>query len=90
MIEKCSVLTFFFHCDFITILNKCIFQLLFFSMGNFAFVAMKLKVHPIACQMESAKSPVLETQVNGVVEVGRCTFLRINRQCTHVKCNAKL
>lgn len=59
-------------------------------MGNIAFVAMKLKVHPIACQMESAKNPVVKTQVNGVVEVGRCTFLRINRQCTYVKCNAKL
>lgn len=59
-------------------------------MGNIAFVAMKLKVHPIACQMESANNFVLETQVNGVVEVGRCTFLRINRLFTYVKCNAEL
>lgn len=62
----------------------------FFSMGNIAFVAMKLRVHPIACQMESAINPVLETQVKSVVEVGRYTFLRINRQWTYVKCNAKL
>lgn len=62
----------------------------FSSMGNFAFVAMKLRVYPIACQMESAINPVLETQVKSVVEIGRYTFLRINRQCTYVKYNAKV
>lgn len=43
MIEKCSVLTFFFHCDFITILNKCIFQWLFFQYGKYCFCGNEIK-----------------------------------------------
>lgn len=46
MIEKCSLLTFFFHCDFITILNKCIFQWLFFQYGKYCFCGNEIKSSP--------------------------------------------
>lgn len=54
-------------------------------MEYFAFVAMKLKHHLIACQMESAICSVEESSMNCVVEIGKYTSLGMSRQCIYVK-----
>lgn len=74
-----------FYCNFREIHHKCNFQWLFSSMGIFAFVAMKLKHHLIACQMESAICSVKENWMKSVVEIGEYTSLRMSRQCIYVK-----
>lgn len=85
--EKCCILTFFIVILGQFFLNN-IFNDFFSSLGSIAFVAMKLKLRLIACLIKSAIYPVMETQMNCVVEIGKYTSLQMSRQCINVKYNA--
>lgn len=66
-----------------------IFNYSFSSLEEIAFVAMKLRLHSIACLMKSAIYSVLETQMNCVVDFGKYISLQMSRRCIIVKYYAK-